>query len=122
MTEVGVDVVELVEVVLPDGQTMLARVHAADPVGSGPRDIGLSEALSFEGVSDTLEQIGRAVVGALVNVKPERARVEFGLELAVKSGRLTGLLVEGNANASLKVTLEWQASSPAPVASPPTAR
>jgi hypothetical protein len=33
--------------------------------------------------------------------------VELGLELAVKSGRLTGLLVEGAGSGSLKVTLEW---------------
>jgi hypothetical protein len=105
------DVVEVVEVVLPAGQTMLARVHANDPVDIGPRDVGLLEQLSFSGVTDTLQQIGGAVLSALEHVKPGRASVEFGLDLAVTSGKLTGLLVEGEATATLKVTLEWQRTS-----------
>jgi len=33
--------------------------------------------------------------------------VELGIQLAIKNGKLTGLIVEGKADASLKVTLEW---------------
>ncbi len=109
------DAVEVVEVTLPGGQTMLARVHATDPVPTGPRDVGLGEQLSFGGVTDTLRQIGEAVVAAIGQVRPERASVEFGLDLGVKSGKLTGLLVEGDATATLKVTLEWQRTTPAPL-------
>jgi hypothetical protein len=111
-----VEVVEVVEVVLPGGQTMLARVHAADPGAGGPRDVGLREQLLFSGVTDTLQQIGGSVVRALEHVKPERASVEFGLDLAVKAGKLTGLLVEGDATATLKVILEWERTGPTPVA------
>jgi hypothetical protein len=106
------DAVEVVEVTLPDGQMMLARVHA-DPAATGPRDVGLREQLSFAGVTETLRQVGGAVVEAIGKVRPERASVEFGLDLAVKSGKLTGLLVEGDATATLKVTLEWQRTTPA---------
>jgi hypothetical protein len=108
--------VDVVEVTLPSGQTMLARVHTTDPVDAGPSDIGLAEQLSFAGVTETLQQIGSAVVSALVQVRPERASVEFGLDLAVKSGKLTGLLVDGTANATLKVTLDWQRTAATPVA------
>jgi hypothetical protein len=108
------DRLELVEVTFPGGQTMLARVHAADPVDAGPRDVGLREQLSFSGVTDTLREIGGAVVEALEQVRPERASVEFGLDLAVKSGKLSGLLVEGDATAALRVTLEWEQAQPSP--------
>jgi hypothetical protein len=110
------DAVEVVEVTLPGGQSMLAQVHATDPVATGPHDVGLREQLSFVGVTDTLREIGEAVVAALGQVCPERASVEFGLDLAVKSGKLTGLLVEGDAVATLKVTLEWQRTSTAEAA------
>jgi Trypsin-co-occurring domain 1 len=109
------DAIEVVEVTLSGGQTMLARVHNTDPVATGPRDVGLREQLSFAGVTDTLRQIGGAVVDAIGQVRPERASVEFGLDLAVKSGKLTGLLVEGDATATLKVTLEWQRTTPSAV-------
>lgn len=38
---------------------------------------------------------------------PAKTTVELGIELAVKNGELTGLLVNGQASTSLKVTLEW---------------
>jgi hypothetical protein len=41
-------------------------------------------------------------------VKPAEASVELALKLVVKSGKLTGLLVEGGGEAALKVTLTWK--------------
>jgi hypothetical protein len=96
--------VEVVEVALPNGQTMLARVHAVD---GRPRDIGLGEQLSLTEVTQTLHGVGAAVLDTLDHLQPGQASVEFGLDLAVRSGRLTGLLVEGGATATLRVTLQW---------------
>jgi hypothetical protein len=42
----------------------------------------------------------------LEKVKPKKASVEFGLEVAVESGKLTTLLVKGASTANLKITLE----------------
>jgi hypothetical protein len=44
---------------------------------------------------------------ALKKVKPKKASVEFGLEVAVESGKLTTLLVKGTGTANLKIALEW---------------
>lgn len=44
-------------------------------------------------------------------VKPTEATVEFGLSLTAKSGKLTGLVVEGDAAASLKVTMVWNSAA-----------
>jgi Na+/H+-translocating membrane pyrophosphatase len=67
-----------------------------------------------------LEGMSVAVKSALAKSAPDRVSVEFGLELAVKSGALTAMLVAGEGNASLKVTLEWQHddASPARAAQP----
>jgi|SRR5215211_1116166 len=109
----GMSAVEVVEVALPNEQVMLARVHAVDGVDLGPRDVGFKEQLSLEGITETLQAVGAAVLLALDHVRPEQASVEFGLDLAVKSGRLTGLLVEGDAAATLRVTLKWTRREPA---------
>jgi hypothetical protein len=69
---------------------------------------GLEDAISFEGVRNTISAIASSLTGALEDAKPDEATVEFGLELAVKSGKLTGLLVEGSGTTSLKVTLVWK--------------
>jgi hypothetical protein len=52
--------------------------------------------------------ICRDLAKAWEAVKPSEATVEFALNVAVRSGKLTGLVVEGGGQASLKVTLTWK--------------
>lgn len=80
-------------------------VRVAD--AGGPSPIGLGEALSFDGVRETVEEIGSQLSAAWDRVKPNEAVVEFGLTVTAKSGKLTGLLLDGEGEASLKVTLTW---------------
>jgi hypothetical protein len=74
----------------------------------GPRTVGLGDLLSFDGVRETIEAIGGELTRAWETVKPTEATVEFGLSLTAKSGKLSGLVVEGAAGASLKVTMVWK--------------
>lgn len=76
--------------------------------GGGPRTVGLDEVVSFDGVRETIEAIGAAVARAFESAKPTEGSAEFGLALTVKSGKLTGLLVDGGGTASLTVTLTWK--------------
>ncbi len=76
--------------------------------GGGPQVVGLGEVLSFEGVRETITAIGKELSKTWETVKPAEATAELGLNLTVKSGRLTGLLVEGGGEASLKITLTWK--------------
>jgi hypothetical protein len=103
--------VKVVEVVLPNG--VVALVSAADEddgeSGGGAKKVGAKEFFDFDQVSGTLEGIADAIKSALHKAKPSRTTVELGISLAVKNGKLTGLVVEGQASASLKVTLEWGA-------------
>ena len=96
----------LVEITLPNGQMMLASVTRRDP--GGPQDVGFGHPKTFDAVTETLQGIGTAIIGALDNVKPSRASVEFGLELAVKGGKLVSVFVDADTKASLKVVLEWE--------------
>ena len=68
-------------------------VHGIDPLTTSPRGCRPAR-LSFSEVTNTLRQIAAAVVGAIDKVRPDRASLLFGLDLAVKSGKLTGLLAE----------------------------
>ena len=72
----------------------------------GDQDVA-SNFLEFESVTDTIEDISNAVVGTFDTIKPNKANVEFGLEIAVESGKLTSILVKGTGKANLKITLEW---------------
>jgi hypothetical protein len=73
----------------------------------GPSTIGIGDAFTFDGVRQTVEEIGAQLSAAWERVKPTEAVVEFGLTLTVKSGKLTGLIADGEGEASLNITLTW---------------
>jgi hypothetical protein len=95
----------IVEVELPNGVTAL--VQAIDAGGGAAKAAHVGR-LDLSALTGTLEGMSMAVKSALAKAAPDTVSVEFGLELAMKSGALTAMLVGGEANASLRVTLEWQ--------------
>jgi hypothetical protein len=76
--------------------------------GPGPQTVGLDRVLSFDGVRDTVRAVAEQLNEAWEAVRPSEASVEFGLALTAKAGKLTGLLVDVDGNASLKITLTWK--------------
>jgi len=84
-------------------------VELAD--GGGPSVIGAAEALSFDGVRSTLEGVAAELAKAWEKVQPDEATVGFGIKLTAKSGKLTGLIVDGGGEAALTVTLKWTAGT-----------
>jgi NTP-dependent ternary system trypsin peptidase co-occuring protein len=96
---------EIVEIALPEGRTMLAQIRRQ---GGGPVDVGLaSRVIDWSELTDAIKAVGGDLWQALEQVAPHRAWVEFGLTLGVKSGKVAAMLVEGDAQASLRVRLEW---------------
>lgn len=93
---------EIVKTTLPNGTVLHIQ---ATPLG-GEEEVAFTLP-SFEGVTDAIEGIAEAVVSTLQKVKPQKASVEFGLEIALEAGHLTALLVKGTGTSNLKVTLEW---------------
>jgi hypothetical protein len=98
----------VVEVVLPNKTVALVRAAELDDGGAAEK-VGWKDTFDFEQVSGMLEGIAQAIRSGLGKVRPSRTTVELGIELAVRNGKLTGLLVDGEADASLRVTLEWGA-------------
>lgn len=100
----------VVEVTLPNGAVALVAAQLVD--GGGATKTGFGR-LDFDGVARTLEGVTQAVRGAVAKAAPSKVTVELGLELAVKSGVLVGLIVDGETTGSLTVTLEWERGSDA---------
>ena len=77
---------------------------------NGPVQVGARrEALSFDGVRETLLAVAEQVVSVWRQVRPDEATVEFGLSASAQTGKLTGLVVDGGAQAAFKVTMTWRA-------------
>jgi hypothetical protein len=96
---------QVVEMTLPNGTTALGRVAIGE--GAGAMKTSGVPKFDFDDVAKTLEGLAQSLKGALADAAPDRVTVELGLELAVKNGKLSGLLVEGEGKGSLGVTLEW---------------
>jgi hypothetical protein len=99
------------------GQQVLVRAgstefYAEVATPAGPQPVGLDEVMSFDGVRDTIKAVCGQLAEAWEHAKPDEATVEFGLSLVARQGKLTGLLVEGGGEASLKVTLTWRGGEP----------
>lgn len=95
---------QVIEIALPNNATALARVTHSETSGAEKASF---PKFDFEGVSEALEGLAGSLKGALDSVAPDKVTIEFGLELAVKNGKLTALLVDGAGTASLSVALEW---------------
>jgi hypothetical protein len=103
----------VVEVALPNGTVALVRATELDGGGGPAEKVGFKDAFDFNHVAATLEGISEAIRSSLDKARPNRTTVELGIELAVKAGALSALVVDANGSASLKVTLEW-AGEPKP--------
>ncbi|MGW4031304.1 CU044_2847 family protein [Streptomyces sp. NPDC004838] len=110
---------ELVRAEMPDGTPMWVRVADDD---EGPRDTGFGDNLSrrLDDLPRTLESLTRSVREGLRNAAPDEVALEFGIEVAVKSGQLVSVLTEAGGSATLKVTVTWRNDSEARATVTPT--
>ncbi|MFD4771422.1 CU044_2847 family protein [Streptomyces niveus] len=109
------------EVVLPGGQVILARVAVLRPDESAFEDVGAVDRLrsGVARVNEVIAAVGATVVDAARAAGPSEISATFGIELAVKPGLgVAAVLADGEAKASISVTLTWQpgqeAARPAP--------
>ena len=73
----------------------------------GAGDVSLLDNLSLEEVGDSIKSIADTLGTAVKAASPNEASVEFGLQVAVKGGKLISLITEASGTATLKVTLKW---------------
>lgn len=98
----------IVEVELPGGAVALVQAtEIPDEVLERAEKVGWGDRFDFDEVAATLTGVTKALRGALDKVAPDKVTVELGVELVVKAGKLTALIVEGQGTATLKITLEW---------------
>jgi Trypsin-co-occurring domain 1 len=104
---------EVVAVDLGNGQAMLVEART-DGDCNPERLVRAQGQISFDGVVDSIDAISTRIVDALRRAKPDKATVEFGLDVGVGASRLTSLLVKGSGTATIHVTMEWSPSRPSP--------
>jgi Trypsin-co-occurring domain 1 len=92
---------KIISVELTDGT--LVRVEATS---IGDRKIGL-QTRPFSEVTGAIESLAKEISETVQKVKPDKARVKFGVEIGVDAGRLTAVLAKGTNTANLEITLEW---------------
>ena len=97
----------MVSAVLPNGSDIGILVQRG---ANASADIAALDRLDLDGISSALSGPAQMARDAMAHVAPDSATVEFGLDVKLESGKLTGLLVSGSGEASLKVTLTWRNS------------
>ncbi|MEE1938816.1 CU044_2847 family protein [Streptomyces sp. TRM 70361] len=112
------------EIELPGGERVLARIGvlgAAEgdlPALPAPddepeyafRDVGAVDHLAGRVVrlNELITGVGTAVLDAARALRPDEVAATFGVELVARSGRAVAVLADGEAKASLSVTLTWR--------------
>jgi len=76
-------------------------------VPRGRQEVGVLDAIPFDQVMETLNQIARGLEAAIETAKPSKAAVEIGVEFGLEAGQLVALIARGTGKANLKITLEW---------------
>jgi len=99
------DRTRIVPVRLVDGTVIQV---SATPIGGDEDVADVKGVLSFDEITKTIESVAQELGSCIDRVKPDRASVEFGVEIAVESGGLTALIVKGTGKGNLKITLEWE--------------
>ncbi|WP_181138510.1 CU044_2847 family protein [Streptomyces sp. Ru73] len=133
------DATHVARIELPDGTPVWARISGAEGLVPRPRSApyvdsgrggdggeGTDYADSgffadrvvgrMESLDGLVQGVARSLAGALRGLRPDEVSVQFGIELSGKSGKLVGLLADGEAKAALNVTLTWQGGPPADLA------
>ncbi|MFE9778425.1 CU044_2847 family protein [Streptomyces sp. NPDC005775] len=116
---------------MPDGTPVWARISGAEeldrpePGGLTFTDTGFGNLTDqvqarVESLHSVVTSVARSLAVPLRAVRPDEVSVEFGIELTAKSGKVVGLLADGEAKGAIKVTLTWSGGGP-PVDPPPPA-
>ncbi len=73
---------------------------------SGDREISFLSR-PFQEVSAAIESLSKEIAETLRKIKPDKANVNFGIDIGVDSGKLTDVLAKSSSTANLEITLEW---------------
>lgn len=93
---------DTVPVELPNGAIVKFEVS-----NTGREDVSF-DPKQFQPVAEAIEGVVQMIAVPIQKVRPKKASVKFGMELAIESGQLTAIIVKGSGKANLEITLEWE--------------
>jgi hypothetical protein len=97
----------VVKATLPSGAVIHVEAVHVGATSAEREVVDLEQVFKFEDLRAALEGIAVAIVETIGKIKPNKAAVEFGVEVGIASGQLTAVLVKGTGKANLKIKLEW---------------
>jgi hypothetical protein len=109
---------EITQVVLPSGEVIWARVSGQ----VRPRDVGFGERTATL-AAEEFSRLASAVIGtvrdAVGDQRADEVTIDFGIELAAKSGKVIGVLAELGGTSNIAVHLTWRNDVPKAAAAGP---
>jgi hypothetical protein len=96
----------ITRVQLGGGHVVLARVAGVETPAVTEGALQPPSLPAAATVIDTIRAVGEAVQEAIETVRPDKASVEFGIELEGSGG--IPIVAQGKATAHLTVALEWE--------------
>lgn len=79
--------------------------------GTGEQEVSSRTVEGMKAVLDGIQAVSGAVADTVRAVRPDRFSVELGFEVKSEAGGLAAMLVRAGGSATIKVTLEWDASA-----------
>ncbi|NJL79911.1 MAG: hypothetical protein HC836_15335 [Richelia sp. RM2_1_2] len=61
----------------------------------------------FSEITGAIESLTKEIAETVQKIKPDKARVRFGIDVSIESGKLTPLLVKDASTGNIEITLEW---------------
>ena len=61
----------------------------------------------FSEITSVIESLTKEIAETIQKVNPDKAKVRFGLDVGIESGKLTPLLVKDASTGNIEITLEW---------------
>jgi hypothetical protein len=90
---------------LGEGAVVLVRPTVIDEADL--QQVSWTDRVDAEVFFASIRRLATLLIDALSAAAPTRITAEFGIQAGVKAGKLTALLVEGQGEATITVTLEW---------------
>lgn len=93
---------QYISVELSDGSVIQVQCIVT---GEQPKSNLVSQKL--KPVLDKISTLASDLKDAVKGASPDKLTLEMGVDIGVKDGGLTAMILRGNADINLKITLEW---------------
>ena len=90
---------------LSDGSEALVQIYNNE---SREQQVAFFEKkFDIKDLQSSIKSLTKDIIQPFSDIKVDKIKVEMGLNIGIKSGKITSLLVNGNLDTAMKVTVEW---------------